>query len=170
MKKIIDDRGRLFGKISVIDLVVIAVIIVLAAAAYTKFNVIENTATTTKTVATRYTVLVKNSRQTTADMLRPGDRFFTENGLAAGTVASVEVSPATAVSAVLDGTYAVGKIEGRIDMTLTLDAQCSVTNGRYYVERTYELNVNNEQKYRTKYADFSGTILSITTVGDADNG
>ncbi|MDR3278349.1 MAG: DUF4330 domain-containing protein [Oscillospiraceae bacterium] len=170
MKKIIDENGRLFGKISVLDLVVIAVIIALAAAAYTKFNVLETTATTTKTVPTRYTVLVKNSRQTTADMLRAGDKFFTENGLAAGTVAAVDVAPATVVSPVLDGTYAVGTIEGRVDITLTLDAQCSVTNGRYYVERTVELNVNNEQKYRTKYADFSGTILSITPVGDTDNG
>jgi hypothetical protein len=170
MKKIIDERGRLFGKISVIDLVVIAVIAVLAAAAYTKFNVLENTVMTTKTVPTRYTVLVKNGRQTTADMLRVGDKFFSENGLAAGTVTAVDVTPATVVSSVLDGTSTVGSIEGRVDITLTIEAQCSVTNGRYYVDRTYELNVNNEQKFRTKYAFFSAAILSITTIGDADNG
>ena len=43
MKKIVDERGRLFGRISVIDFIVIAVVIVLAVAAYYKYHALDAT-------------------------------------------------------------------------------------------------------------------------------
>ena len=46
--KIIDRNGRLFGKISVIDLLVIAVVAVMAVALYVKTNQKEITSTTTQ--------------------------------------------------------------------------------------------------------------------------
>jgi hypothetical protein len=162
MKKIIDERGRLFGKISVIDVLVIIVVAVLALAAYTKFRVIDNTNTTTKTVPVTYTVKIQSIREGTANALRAGDAFFTKNAIPAGTIQFVEITPSRVLSGLADGTYVIAPVEGRVDALITVEAQCSITNDRYYVDRTYELNVNTDQTYHTKYVEIYGNITEIT--------
>jgi hypothetical protein len=161
-RKIIDERGRLFGVISVIDVIVIVVIAVLAIAAYTKFRVIDNTSTSTKTVPVTYTVRILSVREGTANALREGDAFFTKSGIPAGKIASVEITPSRVLSGLADGTYVMADVEGRVDALITVAAQCSITNDRYYVDRTYELNVNTDQTYHTKYVEIYGNIASIT--------
>jgi hypothetical protein len=167
MRKIIDENGRLFGKIRVLDVLVILVVLVLAAAAYRKLNVIEDTTTSVKTIPTTYTVIVKNVRQTTADMYRAGDRLYNEAGIPLGVVAAVSTAPGTTVSITNDGTYVVAPVEGRVDMTVTVSANCSTSNGRYYVERTFELNAGADCNLRSKYASVYGTLLSIAADGGA---
>ena len=54
--KIIDRNGRLFGKISVIDLIVVAVVIVMAFALYVKTNHNEITSTTTPDTPITYQI------------------------------------------------------------------------------------------------------------------
>jgi FlaG/FlaF family flagellin (archaellin) len=159
--KIIDENGRLFGKISVIDIAVILVVAVVATAAYLKFNVIGETATSVKTTPTTYTVLVRGIRQTTADMFRPGDAVYNESGLTLGEVAAVETAPATTLATLQDGRYIISGIEERVDMTITVSANCSRSAGRFFVERTYELNVNSDYNLRSKYVTVYGTLMTI---------
>ncbi|MDR0863207.1 MAG: DUF4330 domain-containing protein [Oscillospiraceae bacterium] len=159
--KLIDKNGRIGGKVSVIDVVVVLVIAVLALSAYMKFNVIEDTATTVKTVPIEYTVQVRGIRQVTAESYREGDALYNEAGIHLGRVSKVEIAPATTLSSLPDGTYTIAPVNERVDLTLTVAADCSLSSGRYYVDRTFELNVNSDYKFRSKYVDTTGTILSI---------
>ena len=162
MKKIIDDRGRLFGLISFIDVIVAIVVIVLAIAVFVKFNVGENPFSATNTVDVTFTVKIYRIRESNASHLRPGDKLYiTDIGAYLGTIREVRIEEAVFPESLIDGTIVVGNIAERYDVTLTIDAECSYSNNRYYVDRTYELNTNAELWMCSKYNDTRGTIMSI---------
>jgi len=94
--------------------------------------------------------------------MNPGDRLFNDAGLFLGTINDVDVRPATSVDTMVDGVYVVATIPERYDVFLTVEAQCSFSNGRYYADRVFELNTNSEHRIQTKYVATLGTILTIT--------
>ena len=161
MRKIIDDRGRLFGLISFIDVIVLVVVIVLAIAVFTKYNVEDNPLTPTNTVKVTFTFKIPAIRLLTANHYRPGDSIYTDKGAYIGTITAVDIQDAKAVETVVDGTYVEAKVHERYDVTLTVETQCSYSNGRYYADRVVELNANAEYSTRTKYVLATGAILTI---------
>jgi len=62
-KKLIDERGRVFGLISVIDVAVIAVVLLLAAGIYVRYFRVQTTATAQPMTPITYTIKVENLRQ-----------------------------------------------------------------------------------------------------------
>ena len=162
MKKIIDDKGRVFGLISIIDVIVLLVVVVLAIAAYTKFNVHDSPLTPANTVGVTYTVRVSAIRLSATDMMRRGDSLYTNAGTFIGTIKDIGIEEAYSLEQRIDGIFLMARIHDRYDITLTVEAQCSYNNGRYYADKIFELNANAEQKMQTKYNEFTGTIMTIT--------
>jgi len=163
MKKIIDDRGRLFGFISFIDAIVLVALVVLALAVFTRFRVGDNPITTTNTVSVSYTVMIPARRLNEAALIRPGDNLYTEFGTYIGKITAVSTADAESAEWITDGTYVMGRVQDRYDVTLIVEAQCSYSDGRYYVDRVFELTANAEQRMSTKYNLFTGYIMSVTT-------
>jgi hypothetical protein len=162
MKKIIDENGRLFGKISLLDIAVLLIVALLLVAAFVKFNVMEPTATTVKTVPVRYELTVRGIRDANAELYTEGTQVWTaDTGTYIGKVVSKTVSPAKQETQLTNGRYVLGSVEGRVDMTLTLEADCTITNGRYYADRTFEINVGREHKLVTKYSQVMAYISGL---------
>ena len=85
MKKIIDRNGRLFGFISVIDLLVIVVVALMGFALYTKNTQMAITSTNTADQTITYQILASGIRTYVAEAVREGDLLrirygFTFNG------------------------------------------------------------------------------------------
>jgi hypothetical protein len=161
MRHLIDERGRLFGKISAIDIVVILVAAATIFAAYAKFNVVGGPTVTINTVPVTYKVIIRSVRSTSAALLREGDTLFSDNGFDMGKITAVDVADAKTTAPKADGTYAIVSIENRYDVELTVEVQCSVSAGRYYANRSFELAENSEQKCHTKYVDVTLTITDV---------
>lgn len=70
-------RAGLFGKISIIDVLVLAVVIVMAVALYVKTNHREITSTTTSDTPFTYQILVSGVRGYVADAIREKDSCMT---------------------------------------------------------------------------------------------
>lgn len=163
MRKVVDNKGRLFGLVSIIDVVVAAVVIVLAIAVFTKFNASETPLGTSNTVEVAFTIKIPRLRESNASLLHIGDKLYTADiGAYIGTIREINIQDAYTVEPIIDGTYVKARVYERFDVILTVDALCSHSNGRYYVDRTFELNANNELWMSTKYNDIRGTILTIT--------
>ena len=76
MKKIIDRNGRLFGFISVIDLLVIVVVAVMGFALYTKNTQMAITSTNTADQTITYQILASGIRTYVAEAVREGDQLL----------------------------------------------------------------------------------------------
>ena len=164
MKKIIDKQGRLFGKISVIDVIVIIIVLLLGAALYFKFNVLEITSSSGELEPITYVIKVSGVREYTLNNLEIGDILFDEDndsGNSVGTITDIEAEQAMAASELTDGTYVMAEIEDCYDITLTIEASGLVSSGRYFVNKNYEVNANSKRTFYTKYATFSATIMEI---------
>ena len=165
MRKIIDDRGRLFGLISFIDIFVLIVAAILVIAFLVRGN-IYTPMTTVNTTNVTYTVMVPSVRDTSANLLRPGDGLYNrENGIRMGTITAVDTEPATTLIALIDGTAVMGPVEDRLDVFLTVETDASFSNGRFYASRIIELNANANYPMFTKFNTFNGMVTWIS--GDA---
>ena len=163
MRKLIDDKGRIFGLISFIDIVVFLVAAILVLAFFVKFNVIYTPVTASTNANVSYTVRVPTARHTAANLLRPGDRLYSRDhgGAYMGTITAVHVTYAYATEPLADGTFVRGRVHDRYDVTLTIEVEGTTSGGRLFANRVVELNANADYRLFTKYNDFSGTLLTI---------
>lgn len=162
--KLIDRNGRLFGKVSVIDLIVVAVVLVLAVALNMKNNHLSHTSTSVTNDPITYQVLVSGSRNYVADAVREGDLMFDQDRSSGGTlgkILSIEVLPGSKMAELNDGTVEVIPAEDCVNLLLTVQGEGIVSDGLVLLNRIYDLGVNSARNFYTKYAQFTGTVTDI---------
>ena len=160
MRKIIDEKGRIGGRISIIDALVLAVIIILIVAVYSRFNVVETPALAPVTYEVTYTIFIPTVRETNANLLRPGDSVFsTDTGVNIGRITHVELAPAAHPEPILDGTIVMAEFHERFNVTITVVTQASISDGRVFADRTFELNENAHNRIHTKFNEFDTSFI-----------
>lgn len=160
--KLIDERGRLFGKVSLIDILVILFALVMALAVYLRFFSNETTSIRSEGDTFAYTVKVDGVRQWTVEGFHVGDKLWdSDHDTYIGTITSVRSEPSTYEAILADGTYRMAQREGRYDVYLTVEAQGLISNGRYYASRTYEVGANSGIYFYTKYCSVAATVWSM---------
>lgn len=166
MKKIIDRNGRLFGFISVIDLLVIVVVAVMGFALYTKNTQMAITSTNTADQTITYQILAQWDTDLCGRSSAGGaTSSLTRTGAAAAPWAPSPTSsscPAPSWPSLTTGTVAAATVEDGVDMLITVEGTGLVSeSGRYTLNRVYELGVNSSRTFCTKYAEFIGTVTEI---------
>ena len=78
-----------------------------------------------------------------------------------GTITGVSVNPAELPKSLADGTYVSGSVQDRYDVVLTIEGDCQILNGRYFIQKSDEISVNQEKKIQTKYCETTGTVIGI---------
>lgn len=162
--KIIDKNGRLFGKISVIDVMVILVVAVIGVALYLKTNTMTHTSTTTANETINYQIYVRGVGDNVKDTLRLEDQIFDEdrgNSGCLGVIKNIEVLPGTEMISFDDGTVSIVSSEGTDDLLLTIQGEGLISGKSYALNRIYDLGVNSARNFCTHYARFAGTVYSI---------
>jgi len=161
--KIIDKNGRLFGKISVIDVLVIAVVLFMAAALFFKSNQTHTgTSVTSETIT--YQMVANGVRTYVADAVQVGDLMYDQDRSSGGTlgkIVDIQILPGTKLGEMNDGTAGMVPVEDGVDLLLTIEGSGIVSEGRYLLNRVYDLGVNSARNYYTPYAQFTGTITAI---------
>lgn len=88
MSRFLDERGRLFGKVNVVDLLVFLVVIAIVV-----FAVLRLTGDTSETVPVRVTYVVESVQQPTVDALQVKGTVTDTGGTVLGQVVEVMVTP-----------------------------------------------------------------------------
>ena len=161
--KIIDRNGRLFGKISVIDVLVIAVVLVMAAALFFKSNQ-THTGTSVTSDTITYQMVANGVRTYVADAVQVGDLMYDQDRSSGGTlgkIVDIQVLPGTKLGEMNDGTAGMVPVEDGVDLLLTIEGSGILSEGRYLLNRVYDLGVNSARNFVTEYARFTGTVVSI---------
>ena len=162
--KIIDRNGRLFGKISVIDVLVVAVVLVMAMALYVKNNSLEHTSTSVTNTDITYQVLVSGVRAYVADAVQTGDKLYDQDrtsGGSLGEIIDMEVLPGSKLAEFDNGTVDTVPVEDGVNLLLTVKGSGMVSDGRYLLNRVYDLGVNSSRNFYTPYAQFIGVVTAI---------
>lgn len=98
MGRFLDERGRILGKVNVVDVVVLLVIVALVV-----FAVVRMTGGSSETVPVRVTYTVEAVRQATVDQLQTKGTVRDDSGTLLGNVEKVEVKPTLQENMTPDG-------------------------------------------------------------------
>lgn len=160
----IDEKGRLFGKISIVDLAVIAAIVIVTAGVYVRFF-----GGPTKTVVQSsdfyYTLQVKNIRESNLRGLEKSvnGRFYLNEKITSemGTLTAIEPSPATGILEAADGRIVVADVPERYDAVLTFKITGRVNDRGYFTPTLEHISSGITYKIKGKWSAVTGTVLKV---------
>ena len=161
--KLIDRNGRLFGKISVVDVLVILVVAVMALALYVKGHQTQTSTSTVNSTIT-YQVQVRGIRTYLAQAVKEGDYLYDQDrssGGSLGEIIAIEEEPGSNLATLDNGTMEVVPMEDCVNLLLTVEGSGIISDGRYLLNRVYDLGVNSARNFYTPYAQFTGTVVKI---------
>lgn len=166
MKKIIDSKGKLFGKINIIDLAVIIAVVVLALFTFVKFD--RNDQITRSDKVIEYTVLVKQIRQPTVDAMNKNFKDIKEPDTqkALGDITDVKLSKSKEIITLANGYYKEIERYDLFDLLMTLRVQGTETEDNYYTLNGKKLIVGETITLNNQYVTSYGVVKSVEVVNE----
>ncbi|MBQ8390247.1 MAG: hypothetical protein IJX52_04650, partial [Oscillibacter sp.] len=130
----------------------------------TKNKTLPVTSSSTPGTTITFTAIAENLDMQVADAIAVGDKLYDEDhstGGAIGTITSVEKLPAEKTEKLTSGTYVRLTNPDGANIRITVECSGIVTEGRYSINRVYELGVNAKRNFYTPYAIFEGFVTEI---------
>ncbi|MBE7020051.1 MAG: DUF4330 domain-containing protein [Ruminococcaceae bacterium] len=154
----IDEKGKLFGKVNIIDLVIILVIIAAVAFVGYKFLAPGMAGTDTQSVA-EVKYYIEEVSDFVADQIKVGDKLMDEGkNVPLGVVTNIEFGPAVSYGTNQEGAWVTSSREGYKSMILTgevpatkFDHGMIVNASKYYVGHTFVLLAGQAKLYLRVY-------------------
>lgn len=158
---IIDKDGKLFEKISIIDIFVVILVIALAAGTLYHFRAPVAQISSGKEKIVFY-IKIQDVREFTADYYSEGMLTYdNKTGAYLGKIVNVEVSQFYDNMNNLDGTLIMTDKPEKIQIILKIEGEGIVSDQDYMLSGSYELKAGAGVSLLTKYVAVEGYILDI---------
>lgn len=146
---IIDNRGKLFGKVSIVDLLIIVIIVAGLLGAYYKFGRTDSLNIIAKTEKVSISFYMEDLPGFVAESIKVGDVVKDRmSSVLIGKVTSVEIGPDTIYLPNAEGKVVVSSKPGYVSIKVTAEGQgvysnegVSFSNVDYYVNKIFDLRV-----------------------------
>ena len=159
---LINKEGKLFGKISIIDIFVILAILVGAFGFYTRFFVSEKKVETAASHI-EYTMKVKEVRIGTVNALKnymgPVTDTTTKEYL--GDIVNVAYTDSSKAVETTNGKMNASLVPERYDVTLTVRVDGKINASGFYTANNQALAAGSSYVFTTKAAKTTGTITDV---------
>jgi hypothetical protein len=157
----VDENGKLFGKISVIDIfAVIALVGVISGTAYKFMSPRAAVASGEKTIS--YTLEIFGVRSFTFDNYHAGDLCFDKKtGTRIGEIVAKSQKIHRERVSLANGSVILAERPDTIAISLDIETKGSETETGFFSGGTYELKAGSEVQLNTKYMEVYGTIRSV---------
>lgn len=166
---IINKEGKLFGKISIIDIIVILLLAVLAFGIYTRFSTPQGTRIVNKEEQIEYTIEIKNVPSGTVYAFKERAQEKLTNSTtkqALGEIVSCSSQKSKDTYTFANGEVKEFDSPHNFDVTLTVRVEGKIGDSAYYTADNFPLHIGTQLSVETKYVTASGTITSIKTVDE----
>ena len=160
--KVIDKNGKLFGKISLLDIIIVAVIVFLVGIFVAgRFGQVKLPIETKSN--TEYVVKLKayNVEKTEKFPFEVGSVIYGKTGEFIGTVTEVERKPMVTKEKLEDGTYFDYESQTAYDYFLTVEGTGTSTEKGIFAQGTFALYPNNSVTVTSKYIYGGVVVLSV---------
>lgn len=147
---------------NIIDLGILLLVALLVCGTYYKFRVSDKTSTNAQNSQIKYVVTIPNARNYTLQALKIGDTLFDkDSGNAIGTISDISTEESKSMVLMPDGTAPWFPVENRYTINLTIEAQGSISQNTYMVNKTYSINIGSTRNFCTKYVEWQSQISAI---------
>lgn len=158
---IIDKEGRLFGKVSLIDIFTLIIIAVLAFGVYTRFFATNETVDVKENVI-EYKMRITKVRQGTFDALSKLGALYDEDTKEyLGEIEGVVAEPYFEAQTKEDGTMIVKEVPDRMNVIITIRTNGYSGSAGYYTSQNKYIAVGSGFDIVSKYAKTSGEVIAV---------
>ena len=158
--RMIDDKGRLFGLVNIVDLAIIVVIVAVAARVGLKSTILTAVNPSTPQMV-EAVLLVEDVRSATADAIVEGDTVLnTKSNAVLGELIKKECLPASKDVETSDGRLVKAESSFRKDVYMTVRGQGQVTNN-VIMMGGYELRVGATVQVKGLKFAVIGTVFGV---------
>lgn len=159
----IDKKGKIFGKISIIDLMVALIIVTIIVGTIYRFGSPVTASITGGNATINYTILIEDVRYFSANYYEEGLNVYDSNtGNFIGKIKDIRVEPYMGTIEMKDGTMVLAEKTERVKIFLDIEASGVVTDKAYLVGGTYEVKVGGGAYISTKYVDVTSSIFAVS--------
>lgn len=169
----IDEKGRLFGKVSIIDILVVVLIVLGAFGIGFAYKQIKanDILTENKSLFGQQTDLdtlvvtmrLEEVREVTVSALKIGDEVFAaDTGKYLGEISEVKTEPATRIGADINGNAFEAELPERVDAILTVEVPGKLTDSGYMSASNIHLAYDAAMEIKTPAVQTYPKIEKIT--------
>lgn len=163
---IINKDGKLFGKISVIDIAAVLIVVILAAGIYMRFGGKAATSVVSDSRPVECTFFIKNVRMFTIEALEKSDKVYDKTSKAyIGDIVDVRYEDGMYQVNMADGTFEPVAPDERYNAYVTVRFDGKASDDGYYTKANKYLGAGSSVVINTKYAQCESTVYKI---GDAE--
>ncbi len=159
-----NSKGKLFGKISIVDILVVILIIIAIIGAYVRFNG-NNVGAINQTSEFNYNITIREIRETNKNLLMNsvGTDFRLSGKISSsmGTLTEVKVNEAVCEVEKTDGTIVSAVVPEKYDVVLTFKVTGSETDTGYYTPEMYEVCAGKEITLANINCNVTGIIDKV---------
>ena len=156
----IDDKGKLFGKISLVDIAL--VLLIIAAGIFVGFKFLGGAGSDVQMAECTYVVKIENIKETSLKFIKSGDKLFNENDAFMGVIAKdPEYTVATDIAIKNDGSYTVSEKQGRVDVWVTIKGEGIKSSNGFYLDGKVALLLGTDRFFKDESIDFKATVVEI---------
>lgn len=156
-------NGKLFGKISVIDIAVVLLLVVLVVGVALRFN--GSTGESVSGSSYECVVKVKNVRDYTVKALEKGGQVYDKTTKEyIGTIVGVTSEPAAEPLALADGTHALAPAEGRYTAYVTISFTGKESSDGYYTAANQQISPGGTLTINAKFSQCDCTVVDVYPV------
>ncbi|MHB1127153.1 MAG: DUF4330 domain-containing protein [Bacillota bacterium] len=159
--RILDQRGRLWGKINLLDLLVVLVVIA-GLIGYAMMSRNSGEGETLDSISpVRIGLIIDYVKPEVAQALQPGDTVTIIGAGILGRVETVKVSPAKVASTRSDGSRVVVEDPKSVDIDITVSGK-GVVKGKTVKVSGFDLLIGDQLKLRTQNFRGNATVIGVT--------
>ena len=156
-------NGKIFGKISIVDILVVIVAVVLLKGVYDKYTNVTGTGTSQVQTKFKYTALIKNVSETTVDMIKAGDEIYDKvSNTMIGKVVSINSKTAQVEFEANDGNIYIKDYPGKVDIELEIETEGTIKDGEYLANNLVRVLIGENKNIKSKYINVEANIMSIS--------
>ena len=171
---ILDKKGKLFGKVSIIDLFVILVIVIGVVGVFSTKSMLDKEKvlsqsgnmfiqSSQKADHLEIAFEVKEVRSFTKDAIIVGDDVFVvSNDRFLGTVSRVESVPSKKTIVTTHGKVYTAEVPERYDVTIYVDANGKKKDDGYFTDSNIKLIIGGEMEVKTSTIQTTPRVKAIT--------
>ena len=155
--KLVDDKGKVFGLINIIDLIILLVVILVASGAYYKFT---HKSAQVKTVTVEFQVLLPHQRPEVTDAVKVGDKMVQGSSYTNVTVKDVQIKPGFSVNLDSRGQRVVSYDPILKDVYVT-NTGTTVLSSATITMGGQDIREGKEYYVKSRNYEFRGTIMKV---------
>lgn len=156
--KLIDDRGKVFGLVNIIDLIIVLLVILVAGGAYYKLS---HKTVQSKTVTVEFQVMLQHIRPDLAESIKVGDKMVSGGSYTNVTVKDIKVMPGYSINVDARG-QRVESIDPYLKDVYVTNVGTTTLTSASITMGGQEIRVGKDYYVKSRDYEFKGVIEKMT--------